>query len=677
LFVNIVSMDIQNKTKEEIIKELQKLREEYHSLKFLYEEDINKRNQSEEALRQSESKYRLLAENSSDVIWTLDNEYCFTYISPSIYQLRGLTSEEAIRESIQDTMPPQSQEVVYKAIAKGKENEKAKNYVPVKVEIEQYHKDGHLIWVEITIRAMLDDNGKKIGYVGISRDITVSKQAEQALNESLNLFNGLIKKVPIGIYIVCIRADMQMKFEYVSDKWCEIHQIKREDALTDISNVHKMVHKDDIKNFLKLNEEAARDKKNFLWEGRFVIEGAIRWFRIESVPINYEDEDYRWYGVVQDITERKRSELALRQSEQNFRTLANMAKIMISIVSDINREKYLYVNDEWASALEYTKEEAKKLKPIDVLTPESHRQVMEFATKRIQGIDVPSSYEITVVTKSGKLKYLDSSSIIINFDNQKAYLTTSLDITEHKLLLKSLSESESTLRELNAQKDKFFSIIAHDLKSPFNAILGLSELLLEQINANNYIGIDNYAKIIGQSSQRAYDLLINLLEWSRAQSGRWEFTPENFDMGALIKENIRLLESNAEQKAITINEDLASKITAFADKQMISTILRNLISNAIKFTQKGGEIKIFAEYRENEILITVMDNGIGIESGRMENLFRIDKSNSTPGTSNEQGTGLGLILSKEFVEKHGGKIWAESKQGKGTVFYFTLPNEVN
>lgn len=665
-------MGIRDKTREEILKELQELRKEYHSLKFLYEEDINKINQSKEALRQSERKYRLLAENSSDVIWTLDNEYRFTYISPSIYHLRGITSEEAMRETIQDTMPPQSQEVVYKAIAKGKKNEEAKNYVPVKVEIEQYHKDGHLIWVEITIRAMLDDQGNKIGYVGISRDITESKKTAKALNESLNRFNGLIKKVPVGIYIVCIRADMQMEFEYVSDRWCEIHQIKREDALADISNVHKMVHKDDIENFLKLNEEVVRDKKNFLWEGRFVIEGEIHWFRIESVPITNENDYIRWYGVVQDITVRKQSELALRQSEQNFRTLADMAKSIISIVPVKNRDKFIYVNEEWNSAFEYSKKEAQELNPIDVLTPESYRQVMEYADRRAQGLEAPTSYEITVVTKSGKLKYLDLSSTIISFDNQKAFLTTSLDITEHKKLLKALSESEANLRELNAQKDKFFSIIAHDLKSPFNAILGFSDILVEQINEKNYTGIDEYAKIIRQSSQRAFDLLINLLEWARAQTGKLIFTPEVFNLKNLINDNIALLKSNANQKAITINVDMPNESITFADKQMISTVLRNLISNAIKFTHKGGEIKISVKQNEKEMLISVADNGIGIEPERIKNLFHINKSISTPGTNNEYGTGLGLILCKEFVEKHNGKIWAESKQGKGTVFHFTL-----
>lgn len=511
--------------------------------------------------------------------------------------------------------------------------------------------------------------------MGFSRDITESKQTEKALNESLNLFNGLIKKVPVGIYIVCIREELQMEFEYVSDRWCEIHQIKREDALADISIVHKMIHIDDIENFLELNKEAARHKKKFLWEGRFLIEGETRWFRIESIPINYENDDYRWYGVVQDVTGRKRSELAIQQSEQNFRTLADMAKIMISIVSETNREKYLYVNEEWISTLEYSKNEVPKLRPTDVLSPDSYKKVMEFSDRRIQGLKVPTSYEIAVVTKSGKVKYLDSSTTIINFDNQKAFLNTSLDITEHRKLLKALSESESDLREINAQKDKFFSIIAHDLKNPFNAILGSSELLLEQFNNKDYAEIDEYAKIIGESSKSAFDLLINLLEWSRSQTGRLDFTPEIVNLKNLVNENIAIFKSNAIEKAITIDEDVSDEVGIFADKPMVGTILRNLISNAIKFTHEGGKIKISVNKKEEEIIVSVTDNGVGIEPERIKDFFQIDKCISTPGTKNENGTGLGLILCKEFVEKHNGKIWVESKRGKGAVFYFTLPNQ--
>ncbi len=203
--------------------------------------------------------------------------------------------------------------------------------------------------------------------------------------------------------------------------------------------------------------------------------------------------------------------------------------------------------------------------------------------------------------------------------------------------------------------------------------MGYSEVLMNQIMEKDYKGIDEYASIIKQSSQQILNLLMNLLEWSRAQTGTMHYKPATFDLIEMIKENIMLFEVVANQKAITINKVLPQEITVFADKPMIGTVLRNLINNAIKFTRQGGEINISAEKRAEDILVSVADNGIGISPERVEKLFRIAENDSTPGTNNEKGTGLGLILCTEFVENHGGKIWVESKAEKGSTFYFTLP----
>jgi signal transduction histidine kinase len=241
-----------------------------------------------------------------------------------------------------------------------------------------------------------------------------------------------------------------------------------------------------------------------------------------------------------------------------------------------------------------------------------------------------------------------------------------------------LKDQRLRLLELNATKDKFFSIIAHDLKSPFNSIMGFSELLVEQINKNDYDGIRDYARIILQSSQRAVDLLMNLMEWSRSQTGRVPFNPEPFDLNESIDDITALFDDIARQKGITIKNELPSKVTVFADRAMISTVLRNLISNAVKFTRQDGKIILAVAAQENRLTFSVKDNGIGIPKVRVEKLFHIEESESTPGTANEQGTGLGLILCKEFIEKHEGKIWAESDTvgkpgGAGSTFYFTLP----
>jgi signal transduction histidine kinase len=237
-----------------------------------------------------------------------------------------------------------------------------------------------------------------------------------------------------------------------------------------------------------------------------------------------------------------------------------------------------------------------------------------------------------------------------------------------------LKQQTKELEELNATKDKFFTIIAHDLKSPFNSIMGFSEMLVEQVRDKTYDGIEQYANIILDSSQRALDLLMNLMDWARSQTGKMEFIPEYFELVNFIKDITSLFEDIAGQKSIIIKKDLPLNAPVFADHAMISTVIRNLISNAIKFTKPGGEITISAIEKPDQLIIMVKDSGIGISNDRIEKLFRLDETYSTPGTKDEKGTGLGLILCKEFIEKHGGKIWVESTPGEGSIFIFTIPN---
>jgi len=251
-----------------------------------------------------------------------------------------------------------------------------------------------------------------------------------------------------------------------------------------------------------------------------------------------------------------------------------------------------------------------------------------------------------------------------------------IDITEQKLAEQALKEREASLRELNATKDKFFSIIAHDLKSPFNGIIGFSNVLVQQIQEKDYAAIEEYAGIIENSSQQAMDLLMNLLEWSQSQTGKMVFNPENINIVDLINKSTELLNVSAQQKFIVIYKEVPESYFISADKAMVSTILRNLISNAIKFTNVGGEIVISTVQMPNELMVSVSDNGVGIDKESISKLFRIDKSQSTLGTENEKGTGLGLLLCKEFVERHGGKIWVESEPGRGSKFFFSIPNSI-
>jgi signal transduction histidine kinase len=237
----------------------------------------------------------------------------------------------------------------------------------------------------------------------------------------------------------------------------------------------------------------------------------------------------------------------------------------------------------------------------------------------------------------------------------------------------ALKESETKLRQLNLDKDIFISILSHDLRSPFNNLLGLSEILTEDIRKLNIDEIEDIAKNINKSAQNTYKLLEDILMWARTQQGKIPFEPQKLSFTDICKDILEIFNPNVVAKNITINYFAADGINVFADIDMLKAVLRNLVSNAIKFTNNGGAINISAVQTHSNILISVSDNGIGIAPDNLTKLFDISQVLKTTGTAEETGTGLGLLLCKEFVEKHGGKIWVESEVGKGSEFKFTLP----
>jgi PAS domain S-box-containing protein len=276
--------------------------------------------------------------------------------------------------------------------------------------------------------------------------------------------------------------------------------------------------------------------------------------------------------------------------------------------------------------------------------------------------------EYRMKNKFGEYRWIrDYGRPFYDLDNSfLGYIGSCYDIT-------GIKDNELRLIELNATKDKFFSIIAHDLRSPFNSIVGFSAYLVELVKENNYSHIDEIAAAILKSSNRAMDLLSNLMTWSQIESGRMPFNPKNIDITSIISDVISLIKPTASQKSINIENKTTSNAHVFADKEMISTILRNLLSNAIKFTENGGKVTILSAIDKNELTVTITDNGVGISKENIDKLFTINEGFSTPGTEKEKGTGLGLILCKEFIEKHHGKIWVESNVGIGSSFSFSLP----
>ncbi|MBE0646280.1 MAG: PAS domain S-box protein [Bacteroidales bacterium] len=237
----------------------------------------------------------------------------------------------------------------------------------------------------------------------------------------------------------------------------------------------------------------------------------------------------------------------------------------------------------------------------------------------------------------------------------------------------ALRVSEANLREVNSSKDKFFSIIAHDLRGPFNAIIGFSELLNSEFDEFNETEQKSMIRNIHEASLSTFKLLENLLEWSRIQTGRTKPNPDLVDLSTVVNSSLTFLKPQSEKKTIKVFSTIQFGTMAFCDENMITTVIRNLISNAIKFTNSGGEIRLSAIEKGKTVELSVVDNGIGIHPENIGKLFQIDESFKTGGTEGERGTGLGLLLCREFIELNDGKIWVTSVPGKGSKFCISLP----
>jgi signal transduction histidine kinase len=236
-----------------------------------------------------------------------------------------------------------------------------------------------------------------------------------------------------------------------------------------------------------------------------------------------------------------------------------------------------------------------------------------------------------------------------------------------------LKQQTDQLIELNSTKDKFFSIISHDLRSPFQSLMGISELLMEELNQKGNDKQKSYAHTIYESSNHIYSLVENLLTWSQTQTNKLTFDPVETNLPNVIESVLILLQPNFEQKHISVEKKYLSVRHAFADKNMIEMVIRNLISNAIKFTPENRKISIVLTDNKNDLQVEIIDEGFGISPENQKKLFKIDSDFTRQGTNGERGTGLGLILCKEFIEKNNGRIWVESKADEGSSFYFTLP----
>ncbi len=382
--------------------------------------------------------------------------------------------------------------------------------------------------------------------------------------------------------------------------------------------------------------------------------------------ITYNDQP-AILGVGIDISGRKKN----LETIKKLTAAIEQSPIMVLITN--KKGNIEYTNPSFTSITGYTMEEALGQNPRILASGQESVHIYKELWKTILS---GSNWHGELLNKKKNGEFFWESLVISPVLNEEEEITHFVaimeDISERKSIEEALIQREEALRQANITKDKFFSIIAHDLKNPFNAIIGFTSLLMSEYNNIDDDERQSYIENIHLASNTTYRLLENLLEWSRTQTGKIKFLPGHFDLNGIVNEVINLQQTQAAKKGLRILSEVPFNTPVFADKNMIRTVLRNLISNAIKFTS-SGEIRINAKKKKDFIEVCVADSGIGIPESGINKLFKLDEQYLAEGTEFEKGTGIGLILSKEFINKHGGTIWVKSKKNMGAKFYFTLP----
>jgi len=518
------------------------------------------------------------------------------------------------------------------------------------------------LFLECLINSSTNENNEIDGYLVHINDITERKLSQKAEQESKDLLSLFIKHSPVYAFIKNV-TPTESRVLIASENYQDMIGIPGS----------KMVGKTMFDLFpAEYAEKFTADDWAVVSDGKIFNEDEDlngRNYITIKFPIKQEAKSFL-AGYTIDITKRRQAEEALQKSEEKFRRIVESSTSGMYFYRLEENDRLIFTGANPAA---------------DQILGFSHQlllgKTIEEAFPKLASTKFPDIGKSVAKGEIGPqvfdIEYADE--LVAGFYNIRVFQTERntitvnfTEISERRKAALLLEMQAKELQELNATKDKFLSIIAHDLKTPFGAIIGFSDLMLKKFHDLDDESLLKGLRTIENASARAYKLLENLLLWSQNQTGLRQFNPEKFNLATQISESLSMGESAAITKGIRVVTSLKKAYPVFADKNMIDSILRNLISNAIKFSHKGGKIKITVTKLEQELHISVSDNGVGISHQRLSAIFEIDKRTNTSGTDNEQGTGLGLILCKDFVTWHGGKIWVESTPGKGSTFTFSL-----
>ena len=664
--------------------------------------DISERKKTEESLAREQFLVSAIMDNVTDHIYFKDMESRFIRVNRAHARRFGLDDpSEIIGKSDFDFFSIEHAQQAF-----DDEQEIIRSGTPINKEEKETNPDAPDTWVSTVKMPLRNKNGAIIGTFGISRDISKGKKAEYDLEAERNLLRALIDNMPDRIYA----KDVDSRFLI-----CNNALVKRMGK----SSQEEVIGKSDLdllpgdlsKNYYEKEQEIIRTGKPLIdhEESMGTISGMKRWNLTTKVP--FRDPGGKILGIVgigKDITERKRKETevqVLSEITQGIVSTSNLDELMMLIHNSLGKVVYA---ENFFVALYDTKTDLFSFpyfvdKFDQTPAPVSMKKSCSAYVFRTAKPFLFSEHEFEKLRKDNEVELVGSPSpswvgvplqtsksiigvmVLQHYEKENVYsendvrFLTSIGNQIAIAIERKIAEEEIRLKNellivINAEKDKFFSIIAHDLRGPLSAFVAATQILTEDIQSMTLEEVKDIISSMKTDASNVYTLLENLLEWSRLQRGVMEFKPEKLNLRNALINSINTVAASARKKNVKINIDLNEDIEVRADGHMIETVIRNLVSNAVKFTHSGGEVSVSAvNGKDGTVLLRVSDSGIGMPGEILDKLFKLTEKTNRQGTEGEPSTGLGLLLCKEFIEKHGGKIWVESKVNEGSTFNFSLP----
>lgn len=611
-------------------------------------------------LTDSEKKLQTLIDLSSDGIFIENERGEILDCNIRGHEMFGYAKDEMLELSIKNLVPREFREFLSQIVPE----EKAKG--DVYLGRESVRRDGTVFPTEVTMKYITQDGHRYL--VAFVKDNSEKVEVERALKECENKLNELGETKDKLQSIIA--DEIKTQFNGIQDYYGIIKE-----------NVDQLKRKA-LKEYTEQIYSAADQTNN-------VLNNLLDWAMLQNngtsslKPLTPSELIQQVFVMLSEVGKKKNTFLSdllvknynqsrkLRESEKKLRTLIDLSLDGIYIENE--RGEILDCNVRGHEMFGYTKEEMLQLSIKDLVPPESKQQIPEFITEEMATGDVYVEREN--IKKNGTVFPTEINTKFFSLNGERRLIAYVKDNTEKKKVESALKESEAKLKESHETKDKLLRIIAHDLKNQFNGILGYSELIKENVDHLDQSVLKKYTEQIYSAADQTNNLLNNLLDWALLQKKGESFDPKILDLSEIVQHVFKNLSGLGKGKDILLSNHVPDKLMLTADLNMLRTILRNLIYNAIKFSPDGGEIEVSAsaDKQERFATVTVRDEGHGIAPEKLTGLFDGFGKNGSAKAGTDTGSGLGLVVCKEFVEKHGGKIWAESELGEGASFFVKLP----